>query len=126
MQLPAPNYDEALVPGYALPPLLRTEAGLAVERLETWRDVRRPELLELFKSNVYGRFDAPVDISLAPFASDAPTCGGLALRSELDVTLQSAAGARVVVRVLAFTPRGQGPFPAFIGLNLFGNQTIHP
>lgn len=127
MQLPPPSYDEAAVPAYELPALLRSEAGTRIDDHEAWRTQRRPELLDLFRRHVYGHFDAQVDVSVQPIVSDAPACGGLAVRSELDVVLRSANGASLTVRVLVFVPSaGSGPFPAFLGLNLFGNQSVHP
>jgi hypothetical protein len=127
MQLPPPSYDEAAVPAYELPALLRSQAGALIDSREGWQHLRRPELLDLFRRHVYGHFDAPVNVSVVPIVSDAPACGGLAARSELDVVLRGAAGASVTVRVLLFVPSvGSGPFPVFLGLNLFGNQTVHP
>ncbi|MFH5806354.1 endo-1,4-beta-xylanase [Alienimonas sp. DA493] len=58
----AANYDEAqAVPYPDLPDPLLTEAGDPVATAERWRTVRRPELLELFSREVYGRVpdDAP-------------------------------------------------------------------
>jgi len=127
MQLPPPNYDEATVQAYELPQLLCSEGGAQIQTSEAWRSQRRPELLELFRRHVYGRFDAQVEISLERVVSDAPACGGLAARTELNVVLRGGRGAKVALRVLMFTPRaGSGPFPAFLGLNLFGNQTVQP
>lgn len=127
MDLPPPSYDEARVPAYELPPLLRTEAGSPVDSATAWSRLRRPELLELFRRHVYGRFDVAVDLSVLRVVSDAPACGGLAARTELDVRLRGAAGSELVLRVLLFIPStGPGPFPTFVGLNLFGNQTVSP
>src|SRR6478609_2423136 len=129
MELPPPNYDEARVPPYRLPELLRTESGAVVDSAQAWREHRRPELLELFRRHVYGRFDADVEIEVTRVVTDAMACGGAAVRSELDVGIR-APGKRsnaATVQVLVFEPaRGAGPFPAFLGLNLYGNQTVHP
>jgi predicted small secreted protein len=47
------NYDETLVPDYTLPDPLVTLAGEPVSDAETWRDVRRPEILALFEEHVF-------------------------------------------------------------------------
>lgn len=126
MALPPPNYDEALVPSYELPELLRTERGRNVDSVASWEAERRPELLELFRRYVYGRFDLTLSVKVQHVVRRAPACGGLALRSELDVKLGDQAESPVL-RVLIFEPSAEpGPFPAFVGLNLFGNQTVHP
>jgi len=126
MRLPPPNYDEALVPSYTLPELLRSELGRAVVSPADWEAERRPELLELFRQNVYGRFDLSCEVTARHVVERAAACAGLGFRSELDVRLGST-DRGLTLRVLIFEPRqGRGPFPAFLGLNLFGNQTLHP
>ena len=49
------NYDESKVPQYTLPDLLTTLGGRKVTDAKTWRDVRRPEVLELFRTHMFGR-----------------------------------------------------------------------
>lgn len=52
----AANYDQALAdPCPELPDALTTEAGKKVTDEETWWQVRRPEIVELFEREVYGR-----------------------------------------------------------------------
>src|SRR5262245_52382857 len=52
------NYDEARVPAYTLPDPLMLLNGKEVTDARTWTRRRRPELLKLFETHVYGR--APV------------------------------------------------------------------
>ena len=49
------NYDEAKVPKYTLPDPLVLQSGAPVRDAGTWSSKRRPEILELFRSQVYGR-----------------------------------------------------------------------
>lgn len=54
-QRPEFNYEEAKVPTYALPdPLLRS-SGSAISTADAWNRDRREELMEMFRSQVYGR-----------------------------------------------------------------------
>ena len=53
---PAFNYDEAHVGSYTLPDPLKGSAG-AIRTPEQWK-IRRAEVLELFRANVYGRSPA--------------------------------------------------------------------
>jgi hypothetical protein len=55
------HYDEASAnPFPALPDPLVTEDGRAVTSAAMWRDVRRPEIVELFDREIYGRMPAHV------------------------------------------------------------------
>ena len=52
------NYDEQKVPEYTLPDPLLISDGTKVASAQAWKTKRRPEVLELFRTYVYGR--APV------------------------------------------------------------------
>ncbi len=52
---PPGQYDEARVPQYTLPNPLVLLNGKQVTSTRTWRKKRRPEILKLFETNVYGR-----------------------------------------------------------------------
>jgi len=49
------NYDEAKVGKYTLPDPLVMQNGEKVADDATWHKRRRPEILQLFQTNVYGR-----------------------------------------------------------------------
>src|SRR5687767_5693999 len=49
------NYDESKVPQYTLPDPLTLSSGERVTDIKTWSERRRPELLHLFETQVYGR-----------------------------------------------------------------------
>src|SRR4030042_1947518 len=49
------NYDEQKVPEYTLPDPLVMSDGTKVTNAQVWKTGRRPELLELFRTHVYGR-----------------------------------------------------------------------
>ncbi len=50
-----PNYDEAKVPPYTLPDALTMQDGRKVDSAEMWMKERRPELLELFSNEMFGK-----------------------------------------------------------------------
>lgn len=52
---PPGQYDEAKVPQYTLPDPLLLLNGKKVTSTRAWRKQRRPEILKLFETNVYGR-----------------------------------------------------------------------
>src|SRR4051812_14074494 len=49
------NYDEAKVLPYTLPDPLVCLDGSAVPDAATWKSKRRPEVLSVFRSQMYGR-----------------------------------------------------------------------
>jgi hypothetical protein len=51
----AANVDESKVPPYTLPDPLRFNDGEAVKTADDWWKKRRPELLEIFDREIYGR-----------------------------------------------------------------------
>ena len=49
------NYDEAKVGTYSLPDPLRLNNGKPVHDARTWYSKRRPEIVEMFETQQYGR-----------------------------------------------------------------------
>ncbi|MEX1211792.1 MAG: hypothetical protein WEA36_02995 [Balneolaceae bacterium] len=119
---------EADVPDYQLPDLLRLESGSRVEDTETWTRQRRPELLEQFRAQVYGRVPAfDYETSYQVRSVDDQALGGLATRKEATIQLTNEEnGSEVSIELLIYLPNGvAGRVPAFMGLNFYGNHTIH-
>jgi hypothetical protein len=127
------NQDESKVPQYTLPDPLMLESGEKVTDVKTWHERRRPELLHLFETQVYGR---PAHASKPRFlrtsiARDA--LGGLATRKEVTVFLDGTdSGPRM--NLLVYVPNASagagaaaktGKKPAFLGFNFGGNHTVH-
>jgi len=110
-----------------LPDLLVTSGGIPVESAEAWERIRRKEILELFRDHVYGRVpdrEAEIHFEEAVPATDA--LGGLAVRKEVDVVV-SLDGDTLTMGLLLYLPAARsGPVPVFLGLNFYGNHTIHP
>ena len=123
------NYDEGRVPPYVLPEALTCRDGTPVRTAEEWLARRRPELLELFANEVYGRTPGQGVVAAEPVACDVQALSGLSTRLELDVRVRAhdAATSALTLRLLVWLPnRVLTPAPALLGLNLFGNQTVHP
>src|SRR3954462_6729223 len=72
------NYDENKVPPYSLPDPLVLNNGTAVRDAATWRSKRRPELLEAFAREVYGRTPGgrPEKMHWALTSEDRSALGG--------------------------------------------------
>jgi len=123
----AVNYDESRVPAYTLPDPLLCQDGTVVRDADTWRNKRRPELLALLEKEMYGRAPGrPADLSFHVRATDENALGGTAVRKEVVVYFSSAKEAGPKMDVLIYLPKqARRPVPIFLGLNFFGNHTIH-
>ncbi len=71
--------------------------------------------------------DATVDVEIV--GCDRNSTSGFATRFELDVTVRAcnARDAALTLRLLVWVPNNvTAPVPAFLGLNFYGNQAVHP
>ncbi|MCH9012475.1 MAG: acetylxylan esterase [Proteobacteria bacterium] len=121
------NYDESKVPQYTLPDPLIMASGEAVKDAQSWNKRRRPEILELFRREVYGRSPGkPAGMSFEEFERDEKALDGKALRKQITVRF-SADETGPSMDILVYLPRSQkGPVPIFVGLNFSGNHSIQP
>jgi hypothetical protein len=102
------------------------ENGDRVTNAQMWRDKRRPELLRLFETHVYGRSPgAPPRMIFEKTSEDKSALGGTATRREISIYLkEDRQGPRL--NLLVYLPNAASrPAPAFLGLNFQGNHTIH-
>ena len=125
---PAPAItDESKVPPYTLPDPLVTSAGSPVRDAAAWRAQRRPELLELFAREVYGRTPSgrPAALRAEVTSVDRLALDGKATRKEVTLWFTGKTdGPRM--HLLIYQPNGlKSPPPVFLGLNFFGNHTVH-
>lgn len=125
------NYDESRVPDYELPELLESNAGEPIETPAAWRNIRRPEILELFRTHVYGRVPRDVDTGILSVIQEESdnALGGIAIRRQVRLYLK-AEGEKPFIDVLIYLPKQAvkdgNAVPIFTGLNFNGNHTITP
>jgi hypothetical protein len=120
------NYDEDKVPQYELPNALICADGTPVTDAQTWTEKRRPEILQLFEQQMYGKSPGrPENMTcqLTSIARDA--LDGKAVRKEVSVYF-SGEETGPKMDLLIYQPSGNpGPFPTFVGLSFYGNHTVH-
>ncbi len=116
-----------------LPDPLITNGGGTVDSTTVWEQVRRPEILELFRTHVYGR--APVgqpagmtfevlETTNLVSSSWASAVTGTVTRKQIRVHLTADPG-RPYMDILIYLPNNQPrPVKLFMGLNFGGNHTI--
>jgi hypothetical protein len=121
------NYDEKQVPSYSLPELLRTNAGVPVATSRQWERIRRPEVLELFTSHMFGRVPEDVDNELRfKVLERGLVMEDRARRLQVRIFFDSekdnpAVDVLIYIPVVASRRNGS---PMFLGLNFMGNHTI--
>jgi len=120
-----PNYDEGKVPPYTLPDPLVLQDGTPVTTAAQWRERRRPELLGLFASVVYGRTPAKTMAVTARVDSTEKAPDGRAVRKQVTLTFGEAPDAPAMHLLLYVPANAAGPSPAFLGLNFEGNHAVH-
>jgi len=135
------NYDEAKIPEYELPELLRCNDGTLVKTKEEWTAKRRGEILELFKTHVYGVMPpAPPENSRPKIKVVKTTTIKMLVDPEsgnnetVDVRLKEVKiflgveGAEPVANLLLClptNPTGHSRHPVVFAYNFSGNHTVH-
>ena len=118
------NYDEDKIPQYELPDPLIAANGELVTNPAAWDKKRRPEILQLFKTHVYGQMPGPLPDMRYSITEEGEALEGRARRQQIRVHF-SADGP--YMDLLLYLPAAApGPVPVFLGLNFFGNHTIEP
>jgi len=120
------NFDEDKVPEYTLPDPLVMNDGTPVTTVEQWNNIRRGELLELFRREIYGR--APQEAFPGQhyelIEQDDNVFGGLATRRQ--VKLYYTENENDYMVLLIYIPnKSEGPVPAFLAMNLSGTECLH-
>ena len=82
------NYEEENIPNYDLPNPLIMKNGSTINTLKQWNQKRRPELLRLFETEMFGKAPKhPKDMHFKILTEDKNALGGIATRKEVSVYL---------------------------------------
>ncbi len=118
------NYDENEIPDYKLPKLLITESGRKVKNVKRWEKKRRPELLKIFKHEIYGNIPEEIDISdVIVHEENGVFFDGLAKRKQVEIIFKKD-DRELSADILIYTPKDSVKAPVFVGYNFSGNHTI--
>jgi hypothetical protein len=119
------NYNEAEIRPYTLPEVLVLENGEAVNSLKLWEKHRRPEIVQLFKDEVYGKLPKkklkPSSVEL--IEQSASALDGKAIRKQFAIHYTKK-GKELTIHILLYLPNDVESPPVFLGYNFFGNHTI--
>ncbi len=117
------NYDESKVPAYVLPDLLQANNGEMVASTEQWEKKRKPELMELFASQMYGRTpEGNIDVTYEIVTEDPNAMGGKATSQQVKFIFSNGK-KKIEALLLMYIPnKPAGKVPVFVGYNFRGNH----
>lgn len=126
------NYDESKLPPYVLPDPLKMQDGSRVKNRKDWYEKRRPELLELFSEEMFGKapVEVPEGVSYEVIESAGDAFGGLATRKQVRIkipdTFSKSKPSHQAITVLIYLPndRPKDGAPVFLGINFYGNEAV--
>jgi hypothetical protein len=121
------NYYEEKVPGYTLPDIMTSHDGKKVTTPQTWTKIRRGEILELFRKNVFGRVpETPYQKSFKIVNIDRNAINGAATLKQVEITI-TAEKKQLVIHLTLFTPnKKEKPVPAFLLIDNRGPANTDP
>lgn len=119
-------YDEAKVPKYTLPDPLICLDGTKVTSPEIWWKKRRPEILELFRTHMYGRapIGKPEDLKFEIFDCDRNALDGKATRKQIRIYFTSTPDSPSMDLLIYLPNTAPRPVPIFLLLNFNGNHAV--
>ncbi|MGH8246302.1 MAG: alpha/beta hydrolase family protein, partial [Gammaproteobacteria bacterium] len=121
------NYDESKVPPYTLPDPLVMADGAPVKTAQQWRELRRPEILRLFETQVYGRMPGrPAQQRFEVKELERAALGGRATRKQVTLHFTDRRdGPHLDLLIYLPNKSSRGKTPVFLGLNFYGNHSVH-
>lgn len=121
------NYDESKVGNHSLPHVLKCEDETKVTDADLWITKRRPEILELFATHVYGKSPSFVmKLECEEISRDQKALGGLATRYGIALYFGSKSKEIRIDLALYIPNSATTPVPLFLGCNFNGNHAVDP
>lgn len=119
-----PNYDETKVPKFILPDVLTTFSGETIADTQQWKEKRRPEIVQFFEKQVYGKVPGKLDeFSFKLVEQSDGAFNGKARRKQVAIRLKKN-GRTLDFNILMYLPKGKANAPIFLGYNFYGNHTV--
>jgi hypothetical protein len=121
------NYDEAKVGTYTLPDPLVLQNGQPVRDAAAWFAQRRPELLKLYETEIYGRVPnrAPAAVFTVA-ATDRGALDGAAVRQVVVGRFGEQPDGPKLTLTLYLPARAAGPVPVLLQLLFLGDPPVTP
>lgn len=121
------NYDESKVPSYTLPDVLLCKDGTKVTTKEIWEQKRRPELLDMFTTYMFGKApEAPSRLDYEVTSVSKEALGGRAIRKEIIIYLTADREKGPHIDLQLYLPNQiKEKIPVFLGISFLPNYTVY-
>ena len=117
--------EESKVPKYNLPKLLKSDSGIKIENQKEWELIRRPEILEHFAGQIYGKIPKTLPSPEVRILEEATLAiEDKAIRKQIQLAFKNEADS-ICMNILIYTPNKKLMAPVFLGYNFAGNYLIH-
>lgn len=112
------NYDQSKVPALILPDPFVSEKGLLIQSQEDWEKIRRPEIFNLFESEIYGMLPKDFDeISFEVVSEKSNPYPNIAELEEVNIIV-TRNGKSHIMRINLFIPKDKKtPSPIVLLIN---------
>jgi hypothetical protein len=112
------NYDEAKVGSYTLPDPLKLNNGKPVRDARTWYSKRRPEIVEMFETQQYGRAPGrPAEESFEVVEQGTAALNGNAIRKQVTIYLNREKTGPAIHLLIYLPAAASKPVPMFFSIN---------
>lgn len=118
------NYDESKVPAYNLPELLVSNSGQPIANKTAWEEKRRPEILDMFSSQVFGYTPKQeIGVKYETLEESNNALDGKATRKQVRIIFSNGKKQMETLLLLYVPNRSNGKVPVFVGYNFKGNHS---
>jgi pimeloyl-ACP methyl ester carboxylesterase len=122
-----PYPADPAMPAFTLPAALQMRDGTPVSTPEQWQMARRREVLEAFRTHVYGRVpEVRYERSFHVAHEDAQALGGAATLRQVEVRIARGEKSLTIQVNLFFPNQAAQPVPAFLLICNRGAENIDP
>jgi hypothetical protein len=118
------NYSEDKVPPYTLPDPLVLLDGRPVRDADTWFKLRRPEILELYNREIYGRVPATAPKVRWEVTGTEPALDGAAVRKHIVGHFGEKSDGPAVNVMLYLPAKAAGPVPVVLHITFGGDPAL--
>lgn len=119
------NYEEDAVKQYTLPALLQLSNGKIVSDAKTWKEKRRPELLQLFAEHQFGKMPGrPHNLSFKVFDEGTPVLNGEAIRKQVRVYFSRDTSTYKMDLLIYLPAKAEKPSPLLLHISFQPNSLM--